>query len=170
MSLSNLDLIKISKHSNIPLDAVVNKDQLIEIPNEWSRRSFSLVINLMDLFDSDGYQLPGSHWVGLYYDPTKLNGGFVYFDSYGFQPPIEVINMANRINSQANFLWNSEMIQRLNSTICGYYTMYFLHAMNKAGSIKKKFQKFQDDFHDPIKNTKRLDQLLKKHFGSKSKT
>jgi hypothetical protein len=118
----------------------------------------------MDLFDADGSQLPGSHWVGLYYDPGA-QGGFAYFDSYGFQPPIEVLNMANRLNDRAPFLWSGEMIQRVNSTICGYYTLYWLHAMNSApGGLKKKFKAFQDDFHDPVKNTKRLDQLLKKHF------
>jgi hypothetical protein len=165
MSLTNFDLQKIARASKIPLDGVLNKDQLDDIPTQWRNRDFSVVINLMDLFDEQGNILPGSHWVGLYYNNKA--GQIAYFDSFGFPPPVEVIALAKRLQTRKPMLWSKKIIQTVESTVCGYYALFFLYYISKLSkkqTLKQRYDAFINEFRDPEKNIKRMQALLKKYF------
>ena len=47
-----------------------------------------------------------------------------YFDSYGLQPPIELINYLG-----PSVLYNTEQIQRADQVICGHLCLYVLKEM-----------------------------------------
>jgi hypothetical protein len=62
----------------------------------------------------------GTHWTCLFVD----NGEAYYFDSFGYPPPLEVIDYCN---SGKN---NTFKIQEEEEVICGHYSIYMLHRLN----------------------------------------
>jgi hypothetical protein len=55
------------------------------------------------------------------------NGESYYFDSFGFQPPLEVINYCEEPRYFCSF-----PIQKMNEVICGHYCLYVLHRLNNG--------------------------------------
>ena len=78
---------------------------------------------------------PGTHWVAV-----KITADFVnYFDSFGMQPPQELVNLCYTFNKL--YKYESNQFQDLNSVLCGYYCLYFLKEFGKNNYLKvvKKF-------------------------------
>ncbi len=63
----------------------------------------------------------GTHWTCLF----VKNGVSYYFDSYGFQPPLEVLNYCNGY-------YSTFKIQRKYEVICGHYCIYMLYRLSKG--------------------------------------
>ena len=57
----------------------------------------------------------GTHWTCLFIKDGKL----LYFDSFGFEPPLEVLHYY-----KGERFCNSFKIQNNNEVICGHYCIY----------------------------------------------
>ena len=167
MSLSNHELITIARKRNIPLDDVVPKDMLNDIPFKRN-----LIINLQDLYNDDGTMGGGTHWVCLTYN--KKSNRFIYFDSYGLQPPLEVLWFCFKHKPKAKLEYANEMIQRIVTTLCGYYCLTFLKYcqiysyLTPSKIIEKFYTHFDNDRDKEISSdelmyaNRNMKKLLKK--------
>jgi hypothetical protein len=78
----------------------------------------SMVVNL-DSANNKG----GTHWVCC----RKENDESVeFFDSFGFQPPSELIVYWRRRNPLIQILYNCDQNQSMNENICGHLCLNFL--------------------------------------------
>ena len=76
----------------------------------------SMVVNL------DSARNRGTHWVCSY----KENDDTVeYFDSFGLEPPSEMISYWHRRNPSIRIIYNSEQSQAIDDNICGHLCLYF---------------------------------------------
>ena len=66
-------------------------------------------------FDESGG--PGTHWVAWY----KNGKTKIYFDSYGVQPPLEVIDYLKR-----PIRYNTDQLQPAGEVFCGHLCLYVL--------------------------------------------
>lgn len=137
---TNEQLIRLAKKFGIPLNAVVSKDHLYDM----FPQKGGYIINMED---SDAGN--GSHWVSIWFDGPGSQP--LYFDSFGIDPPIAVIDFMKKWNDKCIF--STKEIQNINSGFCGQYCLYFLHQMHKnKGKLDKKYEHFIDMFDD--KNAK----------------
>ena len=106
----------------------------------WHKTSFprptqdgGYIINLAD----EGKA--GTHWTALWREGNE----FVYFDSFGFVPPLEVEAQLPK------YLYNATIIQDWEFGGCGSYCIEFLQYMNEHGAVplRKRFQDFLNLFH-----------------------
>ena len=70
---------------------------------------------------------PGTHWVAWY----KNGKTKIYFDSYGVQPPIEVINYLGK-----PIHYNTDQVQPTGEVFCGHLCLY----VHKELSLGHEFQ------------------------------
>ncbi len=78
-----------------------------------SKQNECLILNI------DHSNNAGTHWTCLF----VKNGEGYYFDSFGFDPPLEIKSYCSGENSTFK-------IQRNNEVICGHYCIYMLHRLN----------------------------------------
>ena len=72
-------------------------------------------------FDESGG--PGTHWVAWY----KNGKTKIYFDSYGVQPPLEVIKyLGSPIHN------NTDQLQPSGEVFCGHLCLYVLKELNEG--------------------------------------
>ena len=77
---------------------------------------------------------PGTHWVAWY----KNGGNKIYFDSYGIQPPKEVIKYLGKgIN------YNTDQIHLRGEVFCGHLCLYVLKELNEG----RDFQSILNNFY-----------------------
>jgi hypothetical protein len=81
----------------------------------------SIVINL------DNSTGAGTHWTALFKDKEKIN----YFDSFGLQPPQELIDL----NPKIKIVSNTHQFQPMRNTNCGAYAVFFIREMSKGTSV-----------------------------------
>ena len=82
-------------------------------------------------FDKSGG--PGMHWVAWY----KNGETKIYFDSYGTQPPLEVINyLENPI------YYNTDQVQPKGQVFCGHLCLYVLKELNFGNSFQDILNNF----------------------------
>ena len=113
--LSNFDIIEKCIELNIKnFKGVFMRD---EIKGSVSNDE-SLILNIDD---STG---DGTHWTCLF----SKNGKCLYFDSYGFEPPIAI----QKYCGVKDRLYNSFKIQAPNEIICGHYCIYVLYKLNNG--------------------------------------
>jgi hypothetical protein len=147
---NNVELTNLAKKMKLNLVGIYSKDKL---PDKCFVGSY--IINLED--DDAGL---GSHWVGLYITPKKE---VLYFDSFGMPPPIEVKEFV----SYKPVAMNTRQIQNVNSTLCGFYCLFFLkYIETNMKNQKKNIYEVYDDFlnifrYDTIKN----ENIVKRYFG-----
>ena len=82
-------------------------------------------------FDKSGG--PGTHWVAWY----KNGKTKIYFDSYGVQPPTEVINYLGKLIHH-----NTDQVQSVGQVFCGHLCLYVL----KELSMGNEFQNVLNNF------------------------
>ena len=82
-------------------------------------------------FDKSGG--PGTHWVAWY----KNGKTKIYFDTYGVQPPIEVIRYLGK-----SVRYNTDQVQPVGQVFCGHLCLYVL----KELGMGLKFQKVLNNF------------------------
>jgi hypothetical protein len=101
------------------------------------------VINLDDIRG-------GTHWVGMKVDGREI----VYFDSFGFICPQEVIERRGK----RDIWYSTHEIQNAESVSCGYYVVYFLSELEKNRDKVDILLDFTND--SSILNDQRLKDLM----------
>jgi hypothetical protein len=107
--LTNHELLEYCRYINFPLNGVLMKDQVRNIPNTF------WIVNLQN--EDEGR----THWCVLYIANNKK---VYWFDSYGIVAPETVIKKLN-VNSE-DFSFNDIRIQSMKSIFCGYFSLGFL--------------------------------------------
>ena len=108
---TNIDLIKMAKKYGIKLDYIIFKD---ELKNIVFKPNLDIILNMSNT------KHPGSHWIALH----TFKDLTVYFDSFGVEPPEEVIAF-----SKGKLIFNDYQIQHLTSERCGQHSLGFLALM-----------------------------------------
>ena len=80
-----------------------------------------------------------------------------YFDSFGMPPFQEIVNHAKTKN--ITLLHQSDQIQNLLTTTCGYFCLYFLNKMSKGRSYYDLLKVF--NIHNTMKNEKYIENYFK---------
>lgn len=139
--LTNFDIFEIYPLFNINLIACIDVNDLAN--RQLVDGSYILNMN-------------NKHWVALYVE----NGKGFYFDSYG------IIYQTIVKKFCPNVIYSEDQIQSLNSVLCGYFCLYFLHFMTnskKPTSLDKRFNLFRMKFSDDErKNNLILQSAIKK--------
>ena len=138
--LTNYDIEDISKYFKIKLKAVIDYHDILKYP----LLDGSYILNLGD-----------THWCALF---VKNKCG-MYFDSFGQIYPTEVKQFC------PNITYSTDIIQSLNSILCGYFCLYFCYYF--TNKFKKDFRNtinlFCSQFSEnKSKNNKILQTLIKK--------
>ena len=141
--ISNYDLLKWCKYLNIPIKDVLSRDETA--PHNHMQALF--------IYNLEPSYMGGSHWVATY----VKNGIINYFDSFGMPPFQEIVNHAKRKNM--TLLHQSEQIQNLLTTTCGYFCLYFLNEMSKGRSYYDSLKVF--NIHNTMKNEKYIENYFK---------
>lgn len=149
--LNNFNIETILLRNGIGLDYIGYKDRLSDTP----LRQGNYVLNMADSLDGTG----GTHWVGMMIE----NNHVVYFDPFGLSP-VEVVKQFVRALPPPVF--NTEQLQNENSSICGWYVLFFLFYMNKMKTkepnMETRFKNFLGLFStDPKQNRTLLQEYLK---------
>ena len=82
-------------------------------------------------FDKSGGH--GTHWVAWY----KNGKNKIYFDSYGVQPPIEVINYLKK-----SIRYNTDKVQPVGQVFCGHLCLYVLKELSMGYEFQNVLNKF----------------------------
>ena len=141
--ISNYDLLKWCKYLNIPIKDVLSRDETV--PHNHMQALF--------IYNLEPSYMGGSHWVATY----VKNGIINYFDSFGMPPFQEIVDHAKRKN--LTLLHQSDQIQNLLTTTCGYFCLYFLNEMSKGRSYYDLLKVF--NIHNTIKNEKYIENYFK---------
>lgn len=85
------------------------------------------------IFNTDPHDKPGQHWIAMFCDISNKIGHIYYWDSYGIEPPQEVLTFANKLKNQGEKLLNKNMEIQVNNnrhqyknTECGMYSIHFI--------------------------------------------
>ena len=106
--LSNIELLEAARKLKIPnFRGVSLRDALPTTP----KKKECGILNLDDTTGS------GTHWVAWYKNGTEKK----YFDSYGLQPPNELIDYLH-----SPILYNTERVQPYDQVFCGHLCLYVL--------------------------------------------
>ena len=119
------------------LDAVkklkIKKLRGIFMRNELPRRPLNRESGILNL---DGVSGRGTHWVCWY--KNKPEGDNFYFDSFGVQPPNELIEYFS-----SPILYNTEKIQPDGEVVCGHLCLFVLCRLSRG----ERFQKIINELH-----------------------
>ena len=74
-----------------------------------------------------------THWV-VWYKNKKTK---IYFDSYGVQPPIEVINYLGK-----PIRYNTNQVQPVGEVFCGHLCLYVLKELDEGKEFQSILNKF----------------------------
>jgi hypothetical protein len=151
--LSNFDIIKICKKLKIPLIDVVSKDELYKM----HKFNGFYIVNM-----EDSNKGSGSHWCSI----MKRGDVSIYFDSYGFPPPIAIMDFLR----PSKIAYSSNDIQYLTSVLCGYFCiswMKYMQPYKNAGS-KKLLEKYDQFINLFSENEKQNDNILKEILNIES--
>ena len=106
--LSNIELLEAARKLKIPnFRGVSLRDTLPKKPKKKE-------CGILNLDDTSG---SGTHWVAWYKNGAEKN----YFDSYGLQPPNELIDYLH-----SPILYNTERVQPYDQVFCGHLCLYVL--------------------------------------------
>lgn len=103
------------------------------------KKSYILIVN------TDPDNLIGKHWLGVIVRPDKE--GYV-FDSYGQSPPLKLQHWLNI----RGIRWtsNTRQVQSFNSTLCGYFCIYFLWFANTNQMHDEHFVNIMNILFPPL--------------------
>ena len=141
--MSNFDLLDWCKYLNIPINNVLSREE--SSPHNYKQALF--------IYNLEPSYMSGSHWVATY----VKNGIINYFDSFGMPPFQEIVNHAKRKNM--TLLHQSDQIQNLMTTTCGYFCLYFLNEMSKGRSYYDLLKVFNS--HNTMENEKYIENYFK---------
>ena len=123
-ALSNFDLIDAAKDLKIKcFRGVYLMDTIPGKPNNKE-------CGILNLDSSGG---PGTHWIAWY----KNGNNKIYFDSYGIQPPKEIIKYLGKgIN------YNTDQLQPRGEVFCGHLCLHVLKELNEGVDFQTIINKF----------------------------
>ena len=101
--------------------------------NELPRRPLNRESGILN---QDGVSGRGTHWVCWY--KNKPEGDNFYFDSFGVQPPNELIEYFS-----SPILYNTEKIQPDGEVVCGHLCLFVLCRLSRG----ERFQKIINELH-----------------------
>lgn len=101
---------------------------------------------------------PGTHWICCFNNDKHI----VYFDSYGMQPPQELVDIIH--TNKDKCYWNDLQCQDINSNCCGWWCVAFLKVMQDSNGSIAAAEAFTDMFNPSTttENDKKMKRLLKK--------
>lgn len=153
-STTNVDLIQLCAALHVSLNGVLMRD---ELPSSWMQGGY--------IFNLDSSRGLGSHWVCLLVGQHDV----FYHDSYGFPMPDNMLRSLKK--TMKTIYWSSTRKQQVDSLICGYYCLLFLHWMthnvkvkslvDRANAFDHLFWGMDDDDCDALVENKML-QLIKR--------
>ena len=111
--MTNIEIIKHSKRLKLPNFKYRMRDELI--------REKPLMIE-MGIVNLDNKEGDGTHhccW-------SKDNDNKIYFDAFGVQPPLEIVNYL-----KSPILYNTFQIQQYNDTNCSEWCLHVLNELNR---------------------------------------
>ena len=76
---------------------------------------------------------PGTHWVAWF----KNGKNKIYFDSYGIQPPKEIIKYLGK-----GIEYNTDQLQPRGEVFCGHLCLYVLKELNEGVDFQTIINKF----------------------------
>ncbi len=85
------------------------------------------------IFNLDSELNEGTHWVCA----LKKQNIVLYYDSFGLQPPLEIIKFYSTAPNVEIF-YNRSPDQKMTQTNCGYRCLKFLHKNSRAMFQKNK--------------------------------
>jgi hypothetical protein len=136
------DIPKILRKNGYEINGVFSKDKLpVKCHNGW------YVVNLQSTNQGNKH---GSHWVCFEYK----NGDMMYFDAFGFPPPIEIMRRCS-----GNILYSTKEIQDINATSCGWFVIGAIISDNGYGNQRQHFNRYINMFSS---NTHLNDGILSK--------
>lgn len=106
---TNIDLFVLAEKNNVKLNHIVYKN---ELPLLRYKPNLSVIINM----SNSGH--PGTHWVAL----KTFNNMVVYGDSFGVEPPIEVMQFARN----RPIIYSDYQTENTDSTNCGQLALFTL--------------------------------------------
>ena len=116
--LSNIELLEAARKLKIPNFRVVSlRDTLPKKPKKKE-------CGILNLDDTSG---SGTHWVAWYKNGDEKN----YFDSYGLQPPNELIDYLH-----SPILYNTEQLQPKGQVFCGHLCLYVLKHLGDGQNLQ----------------------------------
>ena len=112
-TLTNIDIDMAVNLLNIPTyRGWYSIDTLPKLPH----RAECGILNLEKINKGDG-----THWVAWF----KNNDKKIYFDSYGLDPPLEIINYLGPV-----IYCNTDRIQPIDTVVCGHLCLYVLKKLS----------------------------------------
>ena len=117
--LTNFELMDAVKELKIP------HFRGVFMRNDLPTRARNRECGILNLDDVSGR---GTHWV-CWYKQAKHK---YYFDSFGVQPPEELIKYLT-----SPIFYNTEKIQRDNQVICGHLCLFVLHRLSRGENYQK---------------------------------
>jgi hypothetical protein len=136
--LSNLQIIDQCKQFKIKhFKGVFMRNEL----NKTASNNECLILNL------DHSTNTGTHWTCVFIKA----GVAYYFDSFGFEPPIEVKEYLHKFDRR---YYNSFEIQKVNQVICGHFCIYVLVKLNRGNG-----------FYDILDELYKYNYKIFHHFG-----
>ena len=118
------------KNIILPYEALSNFD-LIEASKDFKIKCFRGVYLLDTNLDKNGG--PGTHWVAWF----KNGKNKIHFDSYGIQPPKEVIKYLGK-----GIEYNTDQLQPRGEVFCGHLCLYVLKELNEGVDFQTIINKF----------------------------
>lgn len=111
--------------TNIELENASNKLKLKNFRGVYMRDElkFKPLKKECGILNLDCSKNSGTHWVAWFKDEKDK----IYFDSFGVQPPLELIKYL-----KSPILYNTFQIQNYNDTNCGEWCLYVLKELNKG--------------------------------------
>ena len=116
--LSNFELMDAVKQLNIP------RFRGVFMRNDLPTRARKIECGILN-FAAYGR---GTHWVCWY----KRDKQKYYFDSFGVQPPEELIQYLT-----SPIFYNTERIQPDNQVVCGHLCLFVLHRLSRGENYQK---------------------------------
>ena len=118
-------ILPVKSLNNLELDAAAVKLNLKNYRGTFCRNNLPKNIQktecgILNLDDSYG---PGTHWVCWFKDGDDK----YYFDSYGLQPPTELISYL-----KPKIFYTTECIQPQNTVICGHLCLHILKNLSRG--------------------------------------
>ena len=110
--------------------------------------------------NTDPNNKPGQHWVAMFFPDEENKEEF--FDSYGLPPNFYTPRFL--ASHPGDTERNVGTLQALNSTVCGYYCMFYLFHRSRRQDFKTIVKRFSLD--NPQANDRRVVQFVKSVFFS----
>jgi len=116
--------------SNVEIQDAVRKLGVLGFPGVYVRDNLPSKprrkeCGILNLDDRTG---KGTHWVAWH----KKDGDKYYFDSYGVQPPREMLQYL-----QKPIFYNTEKIQPKGEVICGHLCLYVLKELSRGRNFQQ---------------------------------